>query len=133
MDQELVLSIIGVIASVVALIRYLISAYFKKADEHEKLKNSLTVQEIKELREITDELKSKLNQTMEELKQTSEDLKAYKNLYSRAAQELENLNSGLADYVRQSKEKFKKIETDVENLGKVIIVKSGADAKKRNK
>lgn len=115
MDKETFGSLLGLLVTLAGIIKLLIDAYFKKADEHEALKNSYTENQITELRKIVNHISA----TVEHFKKEIENqIEKTRSLH----QSLNGFVAVLKSYVEVNTKKTDDMKSEIIQIKKDLII-----------
>lgn len=116
--MEVVASALGIIAALVAAIRWLMKINFKQSKEILQTKKDLYSERFEGLKKVTNELEASLKDTKLKLDKVMETL-------NRTRLEVENTKDKMSEYVETTEKKMSLFQSTVVQLSKdLILIKS---------
>jgi predicted nucleic acid-binding Zn-ribbon protein len=131
MSTELWVAILTFGTAVVGAIRWLIHVYWRQAEQIEDLRSQNEKRNLNSLKEAIDELKKELREQRRSMADISERILKAQGSIERAAKDNKDLSVLVSQYIEKSVKRFEKIETDLIDIGKgLVLVKGSSGAKK---
>ena len=126
MSTELIVSIVGFLTTVTGSIRWLLGYWFKKTAETEKLKQRIYDDAIDRLNDSIKELREEFKGLRLDMEGFRTDLKRVSGKYQENQQQGFKVLNALEKYMQDNEKRFKKIEEEQDELGRVIL-KNGSN------
>jgi hypothetical protein len=132
MDVTLIVSLIGLLTTLVGGGRWLLEVWFRKSENLEHLKHENHQLKITSLRAEADHIRKEFDQFKKdfngeleklriEMAAFRDDLKRVVGKYTENQQSSKKVLEELQGYIHKNEKRFERVETQVDNFGKVII------------
>jgi DNA repair exonuclease SbcCD ATPase subunit len=122
---EALAAIAGVLGALVAIVKYLLTAYFKKANELEKTKKYWIGKAISELETAVDDHKKELRVLKAAVEENTMQ-------QTRTRNHLTDTAENWTKYIKTSESRISEIESRVLELGNALIMVTKHDKKEKN-
>lgn len=132
MDKEIILSVIGLVTAIAALVRWLISVYWSQASTIEDLRHQHEKRHLITLKETITDLKKDINMHKQAMVAMQEKVEYIYRRLDKSAGDADVVLKGLSTSIDDLLNKINLMETQVISLAKgMVMIKSKVDGSGR--